>query len=56
MKTHFLNLLTVLLATAALTVSGDAVKFIDGWKDWKNARIAAEKNEGTMHTEYTPST
>ena len=48
MKTHTLNLLTVLLATAALTVSGDAVKFIDGWKTWKNARIAAEKNEGTM--------
>ena len=48
MNTHFLNLLTVLLATAALTVSGDAVKFIDGWKTWKNARIAAEKNEGTM--------
>ncbi len=48
MKKLFQKLLIVLLATAAFAVSGEAVKFVDDWKTWKNSRVAAEKSEGCM--------
>ncbi len=48
MKKTTRSLLTALLTTASFAVSGEAVKFADGWNTWKNARIAFEKNDGCM--------